>query len=197
MNSKHAESPLRVEQAQATHERIFDAVTRIFQRDPDSDLSFDEIALEARIGRRTIFRHFPTKESLLDAYWLKINNSLGVRFWPDSEADLTRLPERLFASFDQIEGIVRASHASPSGRKMRMRANDVRQAAFRKSLADAARHLPPERARQLEAVVQLLFSATAWITMKDYWGLSGPQSGRAAAWAIDALIKAARDEAGG
>ncbi|QIB35581.1 TetR/AcrR family transcriptional regulator [Ancylobacter pratisalsi] len=189
-------SPLRADQTLATRERILASVRVIFEQDPDSALSFDRLAEVSGVNRRTIFRHFPTKEDLLDAFWNSANASLGVRFWPESEADLVDLPPRLFASLDGIEGVVRASHSSAAGRDMRLRANAERQAAFRKSLSALTAGLPPERARQLEASVQLLFSATAWQTMKDYWGLSGKDAGEAAAWAIRALLTAARAETG-
>ncbi|MDE1990905.1 MAG: TetR/AcrR family transcriptional regulator [Rhizobiaceae bacterium] len=188
------ESPLRAEQAQATRERILAGVRTMFEQDPDSALEFDELAAVSGVNRRTIFRHFPTKEVLLEAFWGSINASLGVRFWPESEEDLTRLPPDLFASLDGIEGVVRASHASGAGRQMRLQANAERQAAFRASLAAVTKNLDAERSRQLEAVVQLLFSATAWQTMKDYWGLAGEDAGKATAWAISALLDAARRE---
>lgn len=186
------ESPLRTEQAQATRERILAGVRTMFEQDPDNALGFDELAIVSGVNRRTIFRHFPTKEALLEAFWNDANASLGVRFWPESEKDLTALPPALFASLDGIDGIVRASHASGAGRQMRLQANEERQAAFRKSLAEISKGLAPERSKQLEATVQLLFSATAWQTMKDYWSLSGEEAGKAAAWAIEALLNAAR-----
>ncbi len=188
------ESPLRAEQAQATRDKILAGVRTMLEADPDNALGFDELAEVSGVNRRTIFRHFPTKEDLLSAFWQSANASLGVRFWPESERDLVELPPELFASLDGIEGIVRASHASGAGRQMRLQANGERQAAFRKSLSDVTDNLDPERARQLEAAVQLLFSATAWQTMKDYWGLSGMEAGKAAAWAIGALLDAARRE---
>ena len=188
------ESPLRAEQAQATRERILAGVRMMFEQDPDSALGFDELAAVSQVNRRTIFRYFPTKEALLEAFWQSTNASLGVRFWPEREGDLTVLPPDLFASLDGIEGIVRASHASGAGRQMRMQANDERQAAFKNSLSDISKDLDEARVKQLEASVQLLFSATAWQTMKDYWGLSGREAGEAAAWAISALLDAARNE---
>lgn len=185
-------SPLRDEQAQATRDRILDAVRTLFEADPDSALGFDEIAATAGVARRTVFRHFADKEALLDAFWARTNQSMGVRFWPENERDLVTMPPDLFEALEGIAGIVRASHASAAGRAMRMRANPERQAAFRASLAQVTATLDPVRARQLEALVQLLFSATAWQSMKDYWGLDGRAAGEAVAWAIATLLDAVR-----
>lgn len=194
--TKKYESPLRAEQAHATHERILAAVRTILEQDPHSLLGFEELAAVSGVNRRTIFRHFPTKEALLQAFWTSINASMGVRFWPEREEDLTELPPDLFASLDAIEGIVRASHASGAGREMRLQANPDRQRAFRDSLSQVAAAMDPKAARQLEAVVQLLFSATAWQTMKDYWGFTGREAGEAVAWAIRALLDAAKSQRG-
>lgn len=193
---KRYDRSLRDRQADATREMILDGLRSLILENPDAPVSFDALAARSGVNRRTIFRHFPTKEALLEAFWANVNGELGPRFWPESEADLTALPPDLFAALDSIGPIVRAAHASGAAREMRLQANDERQAAFRTALADVQANLPPDRARQLEAAVQLLFSATAWMTMKDTWNLDGRQAGEAAAWAIDALIRAAREEAG-
>jgi AcrR family transcriptional regulator len=192
--AKKYESPLRAKQAQSTRDQILAAVRSILEQDPHSLLGFDELATASGVNRRTIFRHFPTKEALLEAFWANINASLGVQFWPEREEDLTRLPPDLFASLDSIAGIVRAAHASGAGQEMRLQVNPQRQRAFRNSLSKISADIDPKMARRLEAVVQLLFSATAWQMMRDYWGFTGREAGEAAAWAIGALIDAARQE---
>lgn len=191
------ESALRADQSRMTRERILDGVRILFERDPQAAFSVDEVSEVSGVNRRTIFRHFPTKDALLQEFWARTNASLGVRFWPESIGDLTAMPPDLFEALEGIEGIVRASHASGAGHEMRLKANDERVAAFRSSLKPLMERLDPLRARQLEAVVQLLFSATAWMTMKDYWGLNGREAGEAAAWAIGALLEAADEEAKG
>lgn len=183
---------LREAQAEATRERILAGVEALIIAEPEADFSFEALAAASGVNRRTIFRHFPDKAALLAAFWTRANKRLGACHWPETEADLTALPPVLFAALDKIEPIVRAAHASGPARDMRLQANAERQAAFRTALAEIAAGLPAERARALEAAVQLLFSATAWLTIKDYWNLSGQQAGEAAARAIDALLEAAR-----
>lgn len=195
--SRNYNSSLRADQARGTRELILEAVRKIFERDPEAAFSFDDLAHEAGVSRRTVFRHFKDKDALLDAFWARTNESLGVPFWPHNERDLIALPPELFAALDRNEGVVRASNVSATGREVRLRSNDHRQAAFRESLAAARQGLDPARVRQLEAIVHLLFSPAAWQTMKDHWGLTGREAGEASAWAIDSLLKAARKERGG
>ena len=62
-------SSLRDRQKQATRDQIMHAVARKLESGPLEDLSFAEIAAEAEVGERTVYRHFPTKEALLGAFW--------------------------------------------------------------------------------------------------------------------------------
>lgn len=55
-------------------------------------------------------------------------------------------------------------------------------------MRDARPDLEGDALLRLGAVAQLLDSAFAWIVMKDFWGLSGAEAGRAASEAIAALL---------
>ena len=192
---KRYHSPLRQEQAEGTRQRLLRAVAELLERDPYSPLGYAELAAAAGVQQRTAYRHFPSKEVLLDAFWTWINERAGFATFPTSERDLIEQPKAVFAGFDRVEGIVRASLASSAGREMRLRRLAERRAAFERSLADVTAGLAPERARQLNAVVQLLYSAPAWQVMRDFAGLSGAEAGAAASAAIQTLLAAARQEA--
>ncbi len=49
----------------ATRRRIAEVALDLFQRQGYADTTIDQIAAAADVGRRTIFRHFPTKEAIL------------------------------------------------------------------------------------------------------------------------------------
>jgi AcrR family transcriptional regulator len=72
--------------------------------------------------------------------------------------------------------------------------NAERQAAIRRAVQT---ELGPEATEEMVlavcASVQLLQSATAWLTMRDYWNLEGDQSGQIARRAIQAIFTAARN----
>lgn len=188
------ESPLRQAQAEETRRRILAAVETLLQAEPEKPLSFDAVAAASGVERRTVFRHFPNKDALLAAFWTWLNQRVALRTWPETEADLRTMPAETFAGFDRHEGVIRAALASASGREMRMGVNADRQAAFRASLAAAARGVDPRRAEHAAAVAQLLYSASAWQSLKDYWGLDGREAGEAVSWAIGALAEALRRE---
>jgi AcrR family transcriptional regulator len=183
---------LRDEQSKVTRERILEAVRVIFEREPDTAFSFDDLSREAGVSRRTIFRYFKDKDELLDAFLSRTNELFGVPVWPSCEADLVSLPPDLFEALKKNSGTVHALNVSAAGREVRLRDNKARQAAFRKSLKDASKDLSPQHKAYLEAVVHLLFTTSAWQIMKDHWNLEGREAGNASAWAIGLLLDAAR-----
>lgn len=189
-------SPLRQRQAAGTRSQILEAVAALLTERPEAALAFDEIASRAGVERRTVFRHFTNKEGLLDAFWTWINDKAGVQRLPETESDLSQLPPATFAGFDRMEGVIRASLSSATGRELRLRhsAAHRRRAAIEKATAEAVAGLSQRRALQVRAVVQLLYSAAAWQSMKDYWGLDGAEAGAASAWAIESILAAARRE---
>src|SRR5512143_3127959 len=60
---------LRDRQREETREQILRAVGHQLEQGPLEDLSFAEIAKDAKVGERTVYRYFPTKEALLGAFW--------------------------------------------------------------------------------------------------------------------------------
>ena len=60
---------LRDQQREETREQILRAVGRQIETSPIEDLSFAEVAKDAGVGERTVYRYFPTKEALLGAFW--------------------------------------------------------------------------------------------------------------------------------
>ncbi|PZQ64468.1 MAG: alpha-mannosyltransferase [Phenylobacterium zucineum] len=75
---------LRDRQREETRAQILRAVGRQLEHRSLEDLSFAEIARDAGVGERTVYRHFPTKEALLGAFWA----------WMQSEA-FGQVPERV------------------------------------------------------------------------------------------------------
>jgi AcrR family transcriptional regulator len=187
-----ADGSLRARQKSATRDLILEAVGRCLSDRALEALSFADVAQEAGVGLRTVYRYFPTKEALLDAAWTWLHAAIGIDAFPDTAEELIALPARVFPLFDAREGIIRGMLASPQGREVRLAVNSARQAAIRQAVRDGAGDLPEPAFTRLCAAVQLLYSATGWVTMRDYWGLSGEEAGRAAGDAIRTLITSAK-----
>jgi AcrR family transcriptional regulator len=179
---------LRQRQKAATSDLILDAVGACLADTGLSQLSIDAVAVAAGIAKRTICRHFETREAMLDAWWARHKRDIGQERFPDTAAALLAFPRRAFPKFDAEAEVMRGMVLSEQGRAMTLSANDKRKLAMRAAVRDGAGDLPEPQATQVAAAVQLLQSATAWLTMREYWGLSGAEAGEAAALAIAALL---------
>ena len=91
--------------ATRNREAVLDHAARLLSRDPAAGMA--EIAAESRIGRATLYRHFPTREVLIDAILARalddVENALAASRLgegPASEA-LTRLIAALFEMSDR------------------------------------------------------------------------------------------------
>jgi AcrR family transcriptional regulator len=186
-------SPLRERQKADTRELILEAVTRLLRNRELTDLSLALVAREAGITERTVYRHFATREQLLEATWAAVNEKLGMREFPKTAAELVERPLTVFPALEEQAEVIRAMLASPQGRELRLRVNRERQAAIRAAVRDARPKLREPGFTRLCAAVQLLYSASGWATMTDYWDLDGAEAGRAASEAIAALLGVSAD----
>lgn len=189
------ESPLREAQKAATRERILKAAHELMADRGLAELSYAAVAKGAGVQERTVYRHFPNKGALLDAIRAWFDSRLGAPPHPTSEADLIKTLPRVFVGLDANENFIRAMRVSPIGAESRQRSNKNRQAVFRGATADATRGLSKREAEWLAATAQLLYSSAAWQSMKDHWGYSGEEAGKACAFAIELLFEAARRRA--
>ncbi len=190
-------SPLRARQTEETRECILAALERCLERSDASDVSIEAVAQDAGVERRTVFRHFESREAMFDAFWTWFNARLDLRLAPSSPRELTQAPRATFARFDDTEGAIRAGLHSPSGRAMRARSTPARREAFAQALAPALKGCSEAERRRVTALAHLLHSAPAWEVMKDFGGLTGPEAGEAASWALELILSAvSRDDTG-
>ena len=70
--------------SQNTSDHILSTIIRL-AREGNQDINFDVIAKEAKLGTRTIFRHFEDKDALLEALNKKVRESIFNNFPKKSE----------------------------------------------------------------------------------------------------------------
>jgi AcrR family transcriptional regulator len=187
MNTEYL-SPLRQNYMAQTRERILDAVLSAMEKGELETLTIAQVAKEAGVTERTIYRHFQTREDLLKAVWPHMQARVGLGGFPQNVEALIATPAQLFPRFDAREGSVRASMYSQAGREVRISANPQRQKVFLACAAEALPELDEAARRRRAAVVQLIGSSHGWACLKDYWGLDTQEAARAATEAMAILL---------
>lgn len=183
-------STLRRDQAQATRDRILDAVAaELEERGGLDGVSNRLIAERAGVTEITVYRHFPSRDALLAAMWTRLNAERGVRGgFPDRIDELEERLTALFESFDTTPAHIQATVTTPQGREMRASQDEARRTAWLSALQDAFPDLSDADRARAGGVLQLLNSAYAWLSLREQWGMDGTEAATAARWAVRALV---------
>jgi AcrR family transcriptional regulator len=179
------ESPLREAHVRQTRERILGALVDLISDEGLEGVTIPAAARRAGVGVATVYRHFPTREALLDAFYPWLENQVGAPRNPETLEELLALVPSLFAGFDRQERFIRAS-LTGSGLEHRRRDRD-RRFGERWGVIDeaaAGAGLSPDAERALRATVRLLVSSEVWKALKDESGLTGEEAGRLVAWLL-------------
>jgi hypothetical protein len=96
--------------------------------------------------------------------------------------------EQIVAAFDANESVMLAQWATAVGRAMRAKGRKRRLEAYEGALLEVTSHLSRADARAALAILSYLLSSWTWKTLRDEFGMSGAESGKAVAWALRTLI---------
>ena len=100
------ESPLRAEQLEQTRLRILEAMADVLADEEVEEVTVPLVAMRARVSVRTVYRHFPTKEALFDAFgeWGEEHLRLALLSYPET---LDELREMAPALVSRVRGATR------------------------------------------------------------------------------------------
>ena len=188
-------SPLRAEQAEQTRARIVQAAVDLLSEGDAGDLSMGDVADRAGVSVRTAYRCFATKDALLDGVIEWINDHIDSLAGPPPVArqDYEAGTEAVIGALFDIEPLYRALFATAAGRESHRRTAPSRHESLRLAYAEQMEALDEDAAARLGALLHLVASSHGALFMKDYWGLSPEDVGRAMQWAIKVLADAASD----
>lgn len=185
---------LRERQADQVRLAVLDAVVAQLEQRSIDDVVMSEIAADAGISLRTLYRYFPDRAALLHAAGEHLYRDLGIGY------DITG-PDSISASFRDAAArlssrpaLTRALVQTTAGRLTRSGVRQQRVEAIRTALSSLTAGLDADLARRAAAVIAHLCSAASWVTVSDDSGLDDDDAQQAVAWAIDVLIDAVRSQ---
>ena len=187
-------SPLRARQKEQTRVLILSAVATILH---DADLPAvtpAEVARVAEITERTVYRHFPTRDDLLKAFWTwQLEKSGGATVIdPGSVDELISNIKRLFSSLDADEGVIRAVLSSAEGRDVRKIANKARHDHMLAFVTRLHPDLPETDRHSIASGIVSVCSVPSWLFMRDNCGYDGIRAGEAASLAVRLILEGAK-----
>ncbi len=184
---------LRERKKDDARNRIADAVIQLMA--DGNEISHDVVAETTGISRRTIYRYFPDRDSLLSTASTRVREMAGNRLvFPKDEQSLLDTYS-IYKGQDRIAPIATLVRSTPQGRAMRLSQKRERQESYLAAAADAVKDLPEEDRVLATAMLQVLHTTT-WLEMRDHWDLTGEQMGRATSWAISVLLNDLRSRQG-
>jgi AcrR family transcriptional regulator len=185
---RHYTSPLRERQTEQTRETILQALTDELADGGLQELNIPGLARRAGVSVRTVYRYFPDKEALLDAAEQWMDDRIAPGASPVSADDMATSAEQIFAAFDANESVMLAQWATAVGRVLRAKGRKRRLGAYEAALREVTSDLSRADARAALAILSYLRSSWTWKTLRDEFGMSGAESGKAVAWALRTLI---------
>jgi AcrR family transcriptional regulator len=181
------------DQAVGTRDRILESIAAVVLEGGLSDFSVQEVADRSGVSHRTVYRHFPTRESMLDGLVQQMSAAMQAAGGPaqiDTIDDLSGAAAATFSMFSDREALAEAAIRFSVGtaienRDRRLRTDAVSAAVSKVGVVD-------DDARIVAAVLRHLSSSRSWLLLREA-GLDAEDTAVAASWAIEILVAAVRD----
>ncbi len=155
-----------------THGLILRAAIELLEHSSVAELTVRDVAAQANISERTVFRYFPDRDAFLEAIASEVIRNLNLPPHPQTMEELLGFPGKLYASFETKTSLVKAALHSELFDRIRTAGAQQRWVAVGKLLE---RHAPKagERQRKLAAAnIRFYLSATTWHYYRFYFGFS-------------------------
>lgn len=188
-----ATESLRQRQAALARRAIFDALVKHLEAGDADDIAMDDLANEAGVSRRTLYRYFPNRDDLLAAAADWIRGEVLALPIDIGDEGITESFRQAAARLEKRPELARALLRTTTGRALRTGYRSARVAAIRSALRREIPGVAPRDMDRAAAVLSYLCSSNAWITVQDESGLDAKKAQAAVEWAIETLLERLRD----
>ena len=137
----------------------------------------------------TLYRHFGSRERLLEELDRHVQGKLGFPAIPDSAAEFPDHVESLFGTFGEHAPLLRATVESGVGREMRSRGRRNRGRKSRDIVRAHAPALANDEVERITGVIRVLASWESFEMLTTEMGMSGGDASRAVRWALETLLR--------
>lgn len=189
-------SDLRDQQVEATRTLILEALVRTMANGVHA-LSVPAVAREAGVSIPTIYRHFGSKQGLVEALnpYVLAKGGLVPEKLPETVADFELMARRMFRNLAGMDLTLRAAMASELGQQVRRATMPMRLGMVREVIDRLVPTASEADRGRLTNLALILMSTPAFHAYKDYLGLGPDASAGLVSWAIGTLVEGARQRA--
>lgn len=188
---------LRDRQTELTRDLILKALAELIREGRLAEFSVQDVADRAGVSLRTVYRHFASREALLEGFTIWANakmrgRSAGALNAPIRADDLGPHVRAKFAAFERLAPvqipIVKLIQASQT---YRAESSEYLE-GLRSALTEVTCHLDEELANAVVWTIRMMCSSQTWRALHEEGHVDGAHAGAATAWAVDLLIEALR-----
>ncbi|MCB0713233.1 MAG: TetR/AcrR family transcriptional regulator [Ignavibacteriae bacterium] len=183
---------LRERQKDLTRDTIIEALSQILVEEGIHGFSVQSVADRAGVSHRTVYRHFPNREALLEGLGEKIedlsalSNSLQL---PRTISDFEQGIAEAFQLLEDHEEMMTAFLQVSITTNFRPKQTRARDSATLEIVRDLAPALPPQEQKEAAALIRFLASSLSWMIFKTQFGLSGEEASRTVREALKMIHK--------
>ena len=189
--TRRYQSPSREQGKADTREKIVQAVVRVVLDDGIHAFTVQNVALKAGVSHRTVYRHFTTREELLDGLAESLDRMAAgstVPTAPETIDDIIVAVAPSFVAMGELRDPVHAYVITSLALNWQDESRRKRTLAFDKSIGAAFPNLPSKERREAAALIRHLASTRAWYALTVEGGLDDEAAGRAADRAVRTLL---------
>ena len=148
---------------QVTRDVVLDAVVEVF-RDRGFDFSVQQVADRAGLAHRTVYRHFPTREALIDGIAERFEASVAERRFIEGDTieEVVERIEARFAWFDSESDLVHAVAVKTLATGERTPPSRRRGERMRALMREKYPNLPPDETEAAFVAVRALIGMVGW-----------------------------------
>lgn len=190
-SKRHYQSALRNQQRELTRTQIMNALAEIINEGRILTFSIKEVADRAGVSYGTVYQHFPTRESLLEALYESAAGIMGQNLTLKS-LNIEQLPEvtkKTVEVFEEHSTILQAFTAALAIQNIQPRSRRERDQKYRELIIERIPDIPADVAKQRAAILSHLHSSLTWSTLRQRFELDANQTADALEWALQALIE--------
>ncbi|WP_261301760.1 TetR/AcrR family transcriptional regulator [Paenibacillus andongensis] len=184
-------SELRNRQKEQTRDLIMESVTSIIAEGRIHNFSVQDVADRAGISYGSMYRHFSTREALLESLFAWSDEKLlsQVQIIPKTLDEIPETTQKKMVALEDYPEHAIATVRTLTAMNIIPESVLAKDEKFHKIITGELPSLDTDFARQAASVIRYLSSSVFWMHLTTRFGFGPDEYSSAVTWALETLIK--------